>query len=347
MGIERNNSNVISFISVSIKRIPISIYEKGIFMTEDRNIIFDKNDVCILIPVLNEEAAVKEVIEGFKAIGYTNILVFDGNSKDKTREVSEAAGARVVVQSGKGKGQAMIQAFASITEKYIVMIDGDGTELPEEIHMLLYPVLEGKADHVAGDRIAGRTKGAFTSLNLAGNRMINWFFRRAFRSNLRDILTGYRAFTRESIQALDLKQHGFVIETEMTTECLMKEQRIIEVPITYLPRPEKVETKLHPIRDGYRISMAVYKYSRFYNPIFFFGIWSLGAFLAALFAVAIHPFVDGHSAMLGNAFFFFAGSSILLAAVGFATDVTATLHRKTLKAIHFEKKEQEKEYDQF
>ena len=316
-------------------------------MTEDRNLIFDKNDVCIFIPVLNEESAIKDVIDGFKKIGYTNILVFDGNSKDKTKEVAEAAGARVVVQSGKGKGQAMIQAFESITEKYVVMIDGDGTELPEEIHTLLYPVLEGKADHVAGNRIAGRTTGAFTTLNLAGNRMINWFFRRAFKSTLRDILTGYRAFTRESIQALDLKQHGFVIETEMTVECLMKEQRIIEVPITYLPRPEKVETKLHPIRDGYRISMAVYKYSRFYNPIFFFGMLSLGALLAALLAVVAHPFVDGHGTMLGNAFFFFTGLAILLTAIGFATDVTATLHRKTLKAIRSSKKEQETEYDQF
>ena len=316
-------------------------------MTEERNLIFDKNDVCIFIPVLNEENAIRDVINSFKDIGYTNILVFDGNSKDKTRDAAEAAGARVVIQSGKGKGQAMIQAFESITEKYIVMIDGDGTELPEEISSLLYPVLEGKADHVAGNRIAGRTKDAFTPLNLAGNRMINWFFRRAFKSNLKDILTGYRAFTRESIQALDLKQYGFVIETEMTVECLMKEQKIIEVPITYLPRPEKVETKLHPIRDGYRIGMAVYKYSRIYNPIFFFGVWSLGTFLAALFAIAIHPFVDGHGAMLGSAFFFFAGLSILLLAIGFAADVNATLHRKTLKAIRSSKKEQEKEYDQF
>ena len=316
-------------------------------MTEDHNLIFDKNDVCILIPVLNEESAIKNVIEGFKAVGYNNILVFDGNSKDKTRDVAKEAGARVVVQSGKGKGQAMIQAFETITEKYIVMIDGDGTELPEEIHMLLYPVLEGKADHVAGDRIAGRTSGAFTALNLTGNRIINWFFRRAFKSNLRDILTGYRAFTRESIQSLDLKQHGFVIETEMTVECLMKEQRIIEVPITYLPRPEKVETKLHPIRDGYRISMAVYKYSRFYNPIFFFGVWSLLSLIIALAFFAVHPFIAWHSTMLGNAFFFFAGISVLLAAVGFAADVNAVLHRKTLKAIRSAEKEQEKEYDQF
>jgi dolichol-phosphate mannosyltransferase len=314
-------------------------------MTEDRTTTFDKNDVCIFIPVLNEEGAVKDVIEGFKNIGYNNILVYDGNSKDKTREVAAAAGARVVIQSGKGKGQAMIQAFNSITEKYIVMIDGDGTELPEEIHQLLDPVLEGKADHVAGNRIAGRTPKAFTALNLFGNRLINKFFRCAFKSNLRDILTGYRAFTRESIQALDLKQNGFVIETEMTVECLMKEQKIIEVPITYLPRPEKVETKLHPIRDGYRIITAVYKYSRFYNPKFFFGVWSLLSFVIALFLLAAHPFIiTWHGAsMLGTAFFFFTGTGVLLLTAGYVADVNATLHRKTLKAIWANKKKLEKE----
>ncbi|MDV0444812.1 hypothetical protein MmiAt1_03550 [Methanimicrococcus sp. At1] len=314
---------------------------------EDKNLIFDKNDVCIFIPVLNEEDAIKDVIEGFQKVGYNNILVYDGNSKDKTREAAAAAGARVVVQSGKGKGQAMIQAFDAMTEKYMVMIDGDGTELPEEIHHLLYPVLEGKADHVAGNRIAGRTPGAFTALNLLGNRLINWFFRRAFRSGLRDILTGYRAFTRESIQALDLKQNGFVIETEMTVECLTKGQKMMEVPITYLPRPEKVETKLHPIRDGYRISMAVYKYSRFYNPLFFFGVWSLLSFVIALLLAAAHPFITWHSSTLGTAVFFFAGIGAVLLIAGFVADISATLHRKTLKAIQANRKEQEKEYDQF
>jgi dolichol-phosphate mannosyltransferase len=316
-------------------------------MTEEHNLIFDKNDVCIFIPVLNEEGAVKDVIEGFKNIGYNNILVYDGNSKDKTREIAAAAGARVVIQSGKGKGRAMIQAFGAITEKYIVMIDGDGTEKPEEINALLYPVLEGKADHVAGDRIAGRTPDAFTSLNLFGNRVINRFFRRAFKSEHRDILTGYRAFTRESVQALDLKQSGFVIETEMTVECLMKGQKFMEVPITYLPRPEKVETKLHPIRDGFKISMAIYKYSRFYNPLFFFGVWSSLSCALALLTAAVHPFITWHSSMLGTAFFFFAGISAVLLIAGFTADISATLHRKTLKAIRTNQKEQKKEYDQF
>jgi len=314
---------------------------------EDYSLIFDKNDVCVFIPVLNEEDAIGDVIEGFKKVGYNNILVYDGNSQDKTREVAKTAGARVIIQSGKGKGQAMIQAFDAMTEKYMVMIDGDGTELPEEIPNLLYPVLRGEADHVAGDRLAGRTPGAFTALNLTGNRLINWFFRRAFRSNIRDICTGFRAFTRESVQALDLKQGGFAIEAEMTAECFMKEQKIIEVPITYLPRPKKVVTKLHPIRDGYKISMAIYKYSRLYNPLFFFGVWSLPAFIIALLCLAAHPFMVGHTSIFGTAFFFFAGMAAVLLIAGYVADINATLHRKTLRAIKTAKKEQDTEYDRF
>ncbi|WNY27443.1 S-layer glycoprotein N-glycosyltransferase AglJ [Methanolapillus ohkumae] len=314
-------------------------------ISEKNNLIFDKNDVCIFIPVLNEEAAIKEVIGGFKEEGFNNILVMDGNSKDKTREVAQDAGARVVVQSGKGKGQAMIQAFSMIHEKYIVMIDGDGTELPSEIYLLLNPVLEGKADHVAGDRIAGRTKNAFKPVNLFGNQLMNWIFRRAFNADLYDILTGYRAFTREAIRELDLKQNGFVIETELTVECLMKEQRLIEVPITYLPRQKEVATKLNPVKDGYRISTAVYKYSRFYNPIFFFGIWSV-FFTAVTAIIAGYAFyVENDLLLMGTGWFMFV--AIMLLVAGFVADINATLHRKTLKAIKANRKQTEQEYDKF
>ncbi|MDV0446276.1 hypothetical protein MsAg5_01050 [Methanosarcinaceae archaeon Ag5] len=312
---------------------------------ENNNLIFDKNDVCIFIPVLNEEYAIKGVIEDFKKEGFNNILVVDGNSKDKTREVAQEAGARVVIQSGKGKGQAMIQAFSMINEKYIVMIDGDGTELASEIYRLLNPVLEGKADHVAGDRIAGRTKDAFKRVNLFGNQVMNWIFRRAFRSNLHDILTGYRAFTRDSIRELDLKKHNFVIETELTVECLMKEQRLIEVPVTYYPRAVEAPSKLSPIKDGYRISTAVYKYSRFYNPIFFFGVWAIPLAILAIASAGCAYYFDNWTFATASACFVLMTVLVILA--GLVSDITATLHRKTLKAIKANRKQNEQEYDQF
>lgn len=301
---------------------------------------FDKNDVCILLPVLNEEGSIGGVVEEFVNMGYSNILVMDGNSTDKTREVSEKAGAKVVIQSGKGKGQAMIEAFAMIDRKYIVMLDGDGTNLPSEVELLLEPVVCGRADHVIGNRIEKRAPGAFTTLNLIGNTLINLFYRCAFRSNLKDTLSGYHAFTTESIRELDLKQQGFVIETEMISECHIKEQKVVEVPTTYLPRAVVVQTKLHPIKDGYRIMRAVYTYSRLYNPLFYFGLWSVAAVFGFVLTGFLYfiPLAAGVNLPISGTFFAivmiaFLSVAFLFLLTGAAMDIVAELHRKTYQSI--------------
>ncbi|MDD3316393.1 MAG: S-layer glycoprotein N-glycosyltransferase AglJ, partial [Methanosarcina sp.] len=207
-------------------------------------------DVCILIPTLNEASTIGQIIKDFRQEGFSNILVIDGNSKDGTDQIAEAEGARVVIQIGKGKGQAMIQAFGLIESSYVVMVDGDGTYLAREARSLLKPILEGRADHVIGNRLENYSPGAFTKLNLVGNRIINLFFDVAYGADLKDILSGYRAFTLESVRELELNKTGFEIETEISVECILKKQRVEEVLITYLPRNEKGATKLNPLKDG-------------------------------------------------------------------------------------------------
>lgn len=169
-------------------------------------------DVCILIPTLNEAATIGDLIKDFKKVGFSNILVIDGNSKDGTAQIAELEGARVVLQTGKGKGQAMIQAFELIESPYVIMVDGDGTYLAKEAPSLLEPILVGKADHVIGNRLEKYSPGAFTKLNLVGNRLINLLFDIAYGVQLRDILSGYRAFTLDSIRELELNKTGFEIE---------------------------------------------------------------------------------------------------------------------------------------
>ncbi|MDY6764124.1 MAG: glycosyltransferase, partial [Halobacteria archaeon] len=120
----------------------------------------ESDDVCVLIPTLNEEATIGGVIEGFQNQGYDNILVIDGGSDDKTQEIAREKGARVVEQSGSGKGQAVQEALGMVNSPYIVMIDGDGTYLPEEVDKLLEP-LERGYDHVLGNRRSGNPE-AFT-----------------------------------------------------------------------------------------------------------------------------------------------------------------------------------------
>ena len=228
-------------------------------------------DICILIPTLNEERDIGDVIKGFKKQGFENIFVIDGNSIDRTREIAESEGAKVVIQKGKGKGLAVQQAFEAIDSNIIVMIDGDGTYLPSEVHNLLHPLFNKEADHVVGNRFSSYSKGAFTRLNLLGNKMLNWLFGFAYGVQLEDILSGYRALTKNSIESLDLNKAGFEIEAEMTIETVKKDFKIIEVPITYEARIKSV-TKLNPISDGLKIGYTLYGLVKTYNPMFYFGI---------------------------------------------------------------------------
>jgi len=232
----------------------------------------NKEEVCILIPTLNEGKTISGLVNEFKTLGYPDILVIDGHSADDTVSKAHKAGARVVVQSGTGKGQAISQAFHIITSKYVVMIDGDGTYLPEEIDKLLEPVISGQADHVIGNRFANYQKGAFTRLNLFGNRILNKIFGFAYGIWLNDILSGYRAFNYNAIKHIELNRTGFEVETEITVECVKKDLKIVEVPITYLARVSGAVTKLRPIRDGFRIASTIYLLARTHNPLFYFNL---------------------------------------------------------------------------
>ena len=232
----------------------------------------NEEEVCILIPTLNEEKTIEGIIKEFKSLGFSDILVIDGHSTDGTAGKAKNAGARVVIQSGTGKGQAVSQAFQLITRKYVVMIDGDGTYLPEEVDKMLEPVVSGQADHVIGNRFANYQKGAFTGLNLFGNRILNKIFGFAYGIWLEDILSGYRAFNNNAIKQIELNRTGFEVETEITVECVKKDLKIVEVPITYLARVSGAATKLQPVRDGFRIASTIYLLARTHNPLFYFNI---------------------------------------------------------------------------
>ncbi len=232
----------------------------------------NREDVCILIPTLNEGKTIEGIVKEFKSMGFSDILVIDGHSTDDTVKKAQNAGAEVVIQSGTGKGQAVSQAFGIIKSKYVVMIDGDGTYLPEEVDKILEPVVAGTADHAIGNRFAKYQKGAFTGLNLFGNRILNKIFGFAYGVWLEDILSGYRAFNQNAIRQIELNRTGFEVETEITVECVKKDLKIVEVPITYLARVSGAATKLKPIRDGFRIASTIYLLARTHNPLFYFNL---------------------------------------------------------------------------
>ncbi len=237
----------------------------------------NKEDVCILIPTLNEGKTIGGIVREFKSLGFSNILVIDGHSTDGTVEKAKNEGAEVVLQSGTGKGQAVNQAFQLITSKYVVMLDGDGTYLPEEVNRILEPVVMGIADHVIGNRFSNYQKGAFTRLNLLGNRILNKMFGFAYGVWLDDILSGYRAFNNTAIKQIELNRTGFEVETEITVECVKNDLKIVEVPITYLSRVSGAATKLRPLGDGFRIASTIYLLAKTHNPLFYFNF--IGGFL--------------------------------------------------------------------
>ncbi len=242
---------------------------------------FNKDEVCILIPTLNEGLTIGNIVREFIALGYTHILVIDGKSTDTTVKNAREAGATVRTQSGTGKGNAIIEAFEVIEQPYILMLDGDGTYSAKDAEKMLTPLFLG-FDQVIGDRLINAEEGAFSHLNLFGNHMLNLLFKVAHSRDLHDILSGYRAFTKLAILQMHLKEKGFEIETEISVESVRNGQRVMVVPIKYSSRPGTA-TKLSPFHDGIKIVSTIYRLARVNNPMFYFGMMGLFTTLLGLF----------------------------------------------------------------
>ncbi|RKD98041.1 S-layer glycoprotein N-glycosyltransferase AglJ [Halopiger aswanensis] len=293
-------------------------------------------EVCILIPTLNEAATIGDVIDGFEEQGYTNVVVIDGGSDDDTQEIARDHGAQVLVQSGEGKGQAVREAVDYIDVPYVLMLDGDGTYDPADADTMLEPLAQGY-EHVIGNRFADMDDDAMKALNGFGNRMINRSFRLIHGADYEDILSGYRAFTTDSFDRLSLDSDGFTIETELAVECVKHGIDTTVVPVSYSARPEESETNLHPIRDGGTIILALYSLAKTNNPLFYFG--SLGAaglvtgsLIAAYVLWEWVQYGVGHEIMaLVSAAAILLGVQLLM--FGVLSDMLVTLHREQRRRL--------------
>ena len=296
----------------------------------------DRDDVCVLLPTYNEAETIGEVIDGFRDVGFSDVLVVDGDSADDTPGIARERGARVLTQSGSGKGQAIREAVDRIDAAYVLMADADGTYCPADADRMLDPLEEGY-EHVIGDRFADLRAGAMTRLNRLGNRVVNGAFAYIHGEQLRDVLSGYRAFTRESFERLTLTADGFGIETEMAVECLKRNVKTAVVPVTYRPRPNGSQTNLHPLRDGGIIFLELYRRAKTNNPLFYFG--SVGMLSAASgLAMATYVGVEWVTARTSHevlavvaAFAVLFGVQLLM--FGVLSDLMLTLHRETLDRI--------------
>ncbi len=240
--------------------------------------------VAVLIPCYNEEKTVAKVVQDYRAaLPQADIYVYDNNSTDRTAELAAQAGAIVRREYRQGKGNVIRSMFRQIDADCYLMTDGDDTYPAEAAPQMVRMILEGEADMVNGDRLSStyftENKRPFHN---GGNRLVRGLINRLFQADVRDIMTGCRAFSRSFVKTFPVLSRGFEIETEMTIHAVDKNFLIREIPIEYRDRPEGSVSKLNTYSDGARVLATVFRLYKDYRPFAFFGALALLFLLAAL-----------------------------------------------------------------
>lgn len=236
-----------------------------------------KSKIAVLIPCYNESATIEKVVKDYKkALPDADIYVYDNNSKDHTDEIARKAGAIVKYEYRQGKGNVIRSMFRDIEADCYLMIDGDDTYPAENAREMCDLVLEGRADMVIGDRLSStyftENKRAFHNF---GNKLVRKLINVLFRNNIRDIMTGYRAFSYDFVKGFPVLSKGFEIETEMTIHAVDKNFKLIEVPVQYRDRPEGSVSKLNTYSDGFKVMKTIATLFKEYKPGMFFNIIAL------------------------------------------------------------------------
>lgn len=240
--------------------------------------------IAVLIPCYNEAKTIEKVVKDYKSVlPNADIYVYDNNSTDKTDEIAKKAGAIVRYEYRQGKGNVIRTMFREIDADCYLMIDGDDTYPKENAKEMCDLVLSGKADMVIGDRLSStyftENKRPFHNL---GNKMVRFLINKLFKNNIKDIMTGYRAFSYEFVKSFPVLSKGFEIETEMTIHAVDKNFKLIEVPVTYRDRPEGSVSKLNTYSDGFKVLKTIASLFKEYKPASFFNIISIICLIIAL-----------------------------------------------------------------
>jgi len=227
---------------------------------------------AILIPCYNEEKTIEKVVGDFKRVmPHADIYVYDNNSTDNTNEIARNAGAIVRYEYQQGKGNVVRSMFRQINADCYIMVDGDDTYPAEAAPEFEELVLSGQADMVIGDRLSSTYfEENDRPFHNTGNRMVRKFVNIFFKSDLNDIMTGMRAFSRDFVKSFPISSKEFEIETEMSVFALINNFKIKEIPVEYRDRIEGSESKLNTYKDGYKVLMMIVALIRDEKPLFFF-----------------------------------------------------------------------------
>lgn len=257
------------------------------------------NSIAIILPAYNEELTIAGTIRSFAVeLPSATIIVIDNNSKDKTSEIATQTlqelkrDGMVIHEPRQGKGNAVRRAFLEVDADIYVMSDADMTYPADQVHLLIQPILDGRADMTVGDRHTG---GDYVSENKRsfhnfGNWLVKALVNKLFRAELADIMSGYRAFSRNFVKNYPILVEGFQIETDITLYALDKRFRIAEIPVAYKDRPAGSFSKLNTLSDGARVLFTIMQILRYYRPLFFFGLIGFVFFASGL--LAGYPVLD-------------------------------------------------------
>ena len=238
--------------------------------------------IAVLIPCYNESQTIGKVVCDFHAaLPEATVYVYDNNSTDGTAAAAAAAGATVRHEPMQGKGNVIRRMFREVEADVYLLVDGDDTYPATQARQLVQPVLEEEVDMVVGDRLSATYFSENKRpLHNSGNRLVRALIRHLWHTDIHDIMTGYRAFSRRFVKHFPVMSEGFEIETEMTVHALDKRFLVREVPVEYRDRPEGSVSKLNTVSDGLSVLRTVAMLYKEYRPMRFFG-W-----LSVLLAVA-------------------------------------------------------------
>lgn len=245
--------------------------------------------IAILIPCYNESKTIEKVIRDFKKVlPESTIYVYDNNSKDGTDEIAKNAGAIVQYEYQQGKGNVIRRMFSEIDAECYVMVDGDDTYPAEAAAEMVDKILNKRADMIVGDRLSStyfeENKRLFHNF---GNSIVRWSINTLFKNDIKDIMTGYRAFSYRFVKTFPVLSKGFEIETEMSIHAVDKNMFVENVVIDYRDRPEGSESKLNTYSDGIKVLLTIVRLFRTYRPESFFGI--IAGILAIISAAFFIP----------------------------------------------------------
>jgi len=250
------------------------------------------DQIAVLIPCYNEGKTIEKVIKDWQgALPEAVIYVYDNNSTDDTATIAEKAGAVVRHEYNQGKGNVIRRMFRDIDAHAYIMVDGDDTYPAEYGREMIDCVLNHNADMVVGDRLSStyykENKRPFHNF---GNDLVRFSINHLFHTDIRDIMTGYRAFSYQFVKTFPVLSRGFEIETEMSIHAIDKNMRVENIIIQYRDRPEGSVSKLNTYSDGFKVLMTIAHLYRNYKPLGFFGLISLILLIIAI--VLITPILN-------------------------------------------------------